>query len=143
MRVDLDALEITEATGDEHGLAWEGFVSMYPGRMHARGHDGHTVIGLGIARAFEAITDFDGALRLFFEPAEEGSRGGRAMTRSGHLSDVDFLLALLLGFGRDTGTLVAEFDQSLANGRFDVTFDGSLAHAGTLHNEGTIRCRPR
>ncbi|MEF8843295.1 MAG: M20/M25/M40 family metallo-hydrolase [Haloarculaceae archaeon] len=81
--VDMDALERTEARDEDHRPVREGFVSRYPDEMHACGHDGHTAIGLGIARWFaEAAEDggedggFDGTLKLFFQPAEEGGRGG-------------------------------------------------------------------
>ena len=136
VRVDTDALEVTEATSDEHRPAREGFASEYPGTMHACGHDGHTAIGLGVARAFEESDGFDGTLKLFFQPAEEGSRGGLAMSRTDHPADVDYLFALHLGFGRETGTVVAGFDRPLANARFDVTFEGSPSHAGNAPQRG-------
>ena len=136
IRVDMDALEVTEATSDEHRPARAGFVSEYPGTMHACGHDGHTAIGLGVARAFEEVDDFDGTLKLFFQPAEEGSRGGQAMSQNSHLTEVDYLFALHLGFGRETGTVIAGFDRPLANARFDVTHEGSPSHAGNAPDQG-------
>ncbi len=39
----MDALPITEASGVE-------FTSQVPGRMHACGHDVHTIIALGVAQ---------------------------------------------------------------------------------------------
>ena len=44
LRFDIDALPIVEETGAE-------YASQNPGVMHACGHDGHTAIGLTVARA--------------------------------------------------------------------------------------------
>ncbi len=42
VRIDMDALELTESSDDDHRPARDGFVSRHPGEMHACGHDGHT-----------------------------------------------------------------------------------------------------
>jgi len=136
VRVDMDALERSEATDDDHRPAREGFVSEHPNEMHACGHDGHTAIGLGIARDFDEEGGFDGSLKLFFQPAEEGGRGGLPMSETAHLHDVDYLLALHLGLGLETGTVVASYERPLANAKLDVTFEGEPAHAGGKPNEG-------
>mgnify|MGYP000072612456 FL=1 len=42
--------------------------------MHACGHDGHTAIGLGVARLIAAHKDeMAGTVKLCFQPGEEGS----------------------------------------------------------------------
>ena len=141
VRVDMDALERTEARDEEHRPVREGFVSGYPDEMHACGHDGHTAIGLGIARRFAEAADsgeggFDGTLKLFFQPAEEGGRGGLPMSRTDLLADVDHLVALHLGLGEETGTVVAGYDRPLSNAKLDVRYLGEPAHAGAAPNEG-------
>lgn len=136
VRVDMDALERTEASDDDHRPAREGFASTHPNEMHACGHDGHTAIGLGLARELDESDGFDGTLKLFFQPAEEGGRGGKPMSETDHLDDVDHLLALHLGLGLDTGTVVASYERPLANAKLDVTFEGEPAHAGGRPNEG-------
>ena len=130
VRVDMDALARQEATDDDHRPAREGFASEHPGEMHACAHDGHTAIGLGIARELDENGGFDGTLKLFFQPAEEGGRGGLPMSRTDHLDDVDRMLALHLGLGEETGTVVAGYDRPLSNAKLDVTFRGEPAHAG-------------
>ncbi|WP_162224429.1 amidohydrolase [Halorussus amylolyticus] len=136
IRVDIDALARSEATDDDHRPAREGFGSAHPDEMHACAHDGHAAIGIGIAREFAENGDFDGTLKIFFQPAEEGGRGGKPMSETDHLVGVDYLLALHLGLGLDTGTVVASYERPLANAKLDTTFEGEPAHAGGRPNEG-------
>ncbi|ANI16387.1 amidohydrolase [Pseudomonas citronellolis] len=72
LRADMDALPIEEATGLPYS-------SCHSGRMHACGHDGHTVMLLGAARYLAATRNFQGSLTLIFQPAEEGQGGALAM----------------------------------------------------------------
>jgi aminobenzoyl-glutamate utilization protein A len=52
------------------------------------------------------------------------------MSETEHLDDVDRMLALHLGLGEETGTVVAGYDRPLSNAKLDVTFHGEPAHAG-------------
>ena len=135
LRTDIDALDIDEATDDDHLPAREGFVSTHPGEMHACAHDGHAAIGLGVAEAFAADEEFDGTVKLFFQPGEEGWGGGRAMAASGHLDDVDRLIAVHLGLDLPTGTIVTGVDFLTVSG-FVVEFSGTPAHSGAAPHEG-------
>ncbi|PZM15486.1 M20 aminoacylase family protein [Rhizobium tubonense] len=76
IRADMDALPIEEATG----LA---YASNNPGVMHACGHDGHTSILLAAARYLTDSGNFNGTLRLIFQPAEEIGAGARTMISEG------------------------------------------------------------
>lgn len=76
LRADIDALPIQEETGLPHA-------SRTPGRMHACGHDGHTAMLLGAARALAERRRFDGTLHLIFQPAEENAGGARIMIEEG------------------------------------------------------------
>ncbi len=140
LRVDMDALARHESRAEDHRPAAEGFASIHPGEMHACGHDAHTAIGVGVARAFsdngERPDGFDGTLKLFFQPAEEGGRGGFPMSRTDHLADVDQLFAVHVGLDEDTGTVIAGYENPLTNAKLDVTFRGAPAHAGGAPNEG-------
>ena len=61
--------------------------------MHACGHDGHTAVGLTVARILSERKEmFSGTVRLIFQPAEEGVRGARSVAEHGHLNDVDYLI---------------------------------------------------
>lgn len=69
LRFDMDALPITEETGAE-------YASTNPGVMHACGHDGHTAIGLTVAKMLHAHRDkLAGSIKFCFQPSEEGTNG--------------------------------------------------------------------
>ncbi|APW40780.1 amidohydrolase [Rhodoferax koreense] len=85
LRAEMDALPIEEATG----LPW---ASALPGKMHGCGHDGHTAMLLGAAKALaqqrEQGVDWNGTLHLIFQPAEElgGAGGAQRMIDEGLFS---------------------------------------------------------
>ena len=129
LRVDIDGLPREESDASDHVPAAEGFRSEHEGSMHACGHDAHAAIGVGVIDAI-ARSDFDGTLKVFFQPAEEIAGGGKAMAKSGHLDDVDYLLAVHVGLDHPTGEIVAGIDGFLAVSQFEATFNGEPAHAG-------------
>src|SRR5690606_4759016 len=49
LRFEMDCVEVGESTEADHNPAKLGYRSRREGLMHARGHDGHTAIGLGVA----------------------------------------------------------------------------------------------
>jgi amidohydrolase len=68
LRFDMDALPIQEETGAD-------YASVNKGMMHACGHDGHVAIGLTVARLLNNHRNqFNGTIKLIFQPAEEGLR---------------------------------------------------------------------
>jgi aminobenzoyl-glutamate utilization protein A len=81
-------------------------------------------------------SDFQGTLKLLFQPAEEVIGGGRPVARSGHLDDVDALLAVHVGLDHPTGEVVAGIDDFLAVAHFRAQFHGEGAHAGGNPNRG-------
>ena len=134
LRVDIDGLPREESTDDDHEPAREGFRSG-TGAMHACGHDAHATIGLGVLESIKD-SDFSGTFKLFFQPAEEVIGGGKPMSESRHLADVEYLLAIHIGLEYPTGEIVAGIDDFLAVTQFYTTFEGYPGHAGARPEEG-------
>ena len=76
LRADMDALPIRETNEFSHK-------SKNPGKMHACGHDGHTVMLLAAAKYLAESRSFSGQVNFIFQPAEEGLGGAKAMIDDG------------------------------------------------------------
>src|SRR4026207_241402 len=69
LRFDMDALPLRGETATE-------YASQNQGVMHACGHDGHTAIGLTVAKILHAHRDqLAGTIKFCFQPSEEGTNG--------------------------------------------------------------------
>ncbi len=82
LRADMDALPIHEANEVP-------YKSKNAGVMHACGHDVHTASLLGTARILNEIkNEFEGTVRLIFQPGEEKNPGGASfMIKEGVLEN--------------------------------------------------------
>ena len=73
LRADIDALPIIEINDIPYKSKNEGV-------MHACGHDVHTSSLLGTASILNKLKDqFDGTVKLIFQPAEEKAPGGASL----------------------------------------------------------------
>ena len=85
LRADIDALPITEKNNDKP------YRSQNEGVMHACGHDVHTTSLLGASRILNELKDeFEGTVKLIFQPAEELIPGGASiLIKEGVLKNPD------------------------------------------------------
>ena len=129
LRFDIDCVETAESDGPSHRPAALGFASVNAGLSHSCGHDGHAAIGLALAEMIsENAKDLRGTVRLIFQPAEEGVRGGYACAPLAH--GADYLIAMHLGLGLPTGCVCGGTGGFLCSTKFDAEFTGRAAHAG-------------
>ncbi|WP_096190347.1 amidohydrolase [Evansella halocellulosilytica] len=137
-RFDIDALPIKEADEIDHVPANEKFKSIHRNEMHACAHDGHTTIGIGLAKWISEIKEeLTGKVTLLFQPAEEGSRGAVSMVEKGWVDDVDYFLTGHIGIHQlEVGDVAATTSGFLATTKINVRFHGKSAHAGVEPQEG-------
>ncbi len=131
IRADMDALPIHEETGLP-------FASTVAGKMHACGHDIHTVTLLGVAEVLRDLAPMlAGRVALVFQPAEETLQGAAAMIADGAAEGFDMALGFHnhpdmplgeTGFAR--GSCLAASDL------FDLTIRGRSGHAA--HPESAV-----
>src|SRR5919199_181217 len=130
LRADMDALPIQEETGLP-------FASETDGKMHACGHDGHTSMLVGAARALsqEHLRErLNGTVKFVFQPAEEGQAGGRAMVEEGVAEGVGSIYALHLWPGLPFGKAATKAGPIMAAAdAFEMTVRGSGGHGAMPH----------
>ncbi len=127
LRFDMDALPIEEQTGTE-------YASENTGVMHACGHDGHTAIGVTVAKLLSGHRDeIHGKIKLLFQPAEEGQGGAQAVLRDGVLENpkVDAALGLHLWNGLALGSAGLIAGPLMAGSDiFSIKITGKGGHGG-------------
>lgn len=140
LRADMDALNVIENQSPEHIPNREHFSSVHPQISHACGHDAHTAIGLAVAVVMKRLADegkLHGTLKLFFQPGEEATIGGYAMSETGVADDVDFLIAIHMGVGtKKTGQIGATATDFPSLQKYSVHYEGLTSHSGVAPEKG-------
>ncbi|NOY98073.1 MAG: amidohydrolase [Chloroflexi bacterium] len=136
LRFDMDALPIAEETGAEYASQNEGV-------MHACGHDGHTAIGLTVARLLHRHRgELSGTVKLIFQPAEEGVVGQKGMGGAEQMMDegvleapnVDYALSLHLWNEKPLGWLGIAAGPVMAGAEyFKIVVRGKGGHGAVPH----------
>lgn len=130
LRFDMDALPIHETNQTD-------YVSETANVMHACGHDGHTTMGLAVAKILWPLRQqMAGTLKLVFQPAEEGLGGAEAMVADGVLDkigpQVERSLSMHLWNDKPLSWVAATNGPAMAaSERFFINIQGKGAHGAS------------
>ncbi len=124
LRADMDALPMQELNNFDHK-------SVFDGKFHGCGHDGHTIMLLAAARHLSQHAEFNGTVNFIFQPAEEGKAGAYEMIKEGLFEK--FSVAEVYSMHNHPGMKVGSFatrkgPMMAAIDRFDVTITGVGGH---------------
>ncbi|WP_404310454.1 amidohydrolase [Neorhodopirellula lusitana] len=134
IRADIDALPIQTMVQHEYASGTDQV-------MHACGHDAHAAMAYGAAAMLKELASDGMAVnsRILFQPAEETSRGGLHMIRSGALQGVHSAIALHVDPTRPVGTIgIREGAFTAGCDLFTVEMSGQGGHGARPHLTGDL-----
>lgn len=128
LRADIDALRMQDVKD-------EPYASKNAGVMHSCGHDSHTAALLGAAAILkEQEAELDGAVRLFFQQAEECGQGARVFIQEGWLEGATRAIGVHVSSGIDVGKIgITAGPLNASVDHFTIQVKGKSAHVSTPH----------
>lgn len=130
IRADMDALPIQENNPDKP------YRSQRDGIMHACGHDAHTAMLIGAAKALYAIRDrLTCRVKLLFQPCEEGRpSGARTMCEHGVMQDIDCIIMCHVNCVDDVHVISSNPTvTNCSSVAFKAVLGGRSVHVATPH----------
>ncbi|MDR2505088.1 MAG: amidohydrolase [Oscillospiraceae bacterium] len=130
IRADMDALPIQEKNEDKP------YRSKYDGKMHACGHDAHTAMLVGTAKALYEMRDkIDCRVRLIFQPCEESRPSGASvLCESGIMRDIDCIIMCHVNCNDPCGAPSSRAGVTNAtSGALKIVTRGKAVHIAAQH----------
>lgn len=123
LRCDIDGLPIVEETG-------LSYASRHKGKMHACGHDFHTVAGIGCAILLnQKREELAGTVKILFQPGEESSLGALKLLETDVMEDVEQIWGIHADPTNEAGVLgIREGYVTAAVDRFVIRVTGTGCH---------------
>lgn len=126
LRCDMDALEVQEESGLD-------YASLFPGIMHACGHDCHMAMLLTAAHILMDMRgELHGTVKLAFQPAEELATGAKEMINCGVLEQVDACFGIHIWSDIPHGRVYCCDSTAMSScGKFAIDIRGIGGHGST------------
>ena len=124
LRADMDALPIQEMTDLP-------YASKVPNVMHACGHDVHTANLLAVARILNQMKEeWNGRVKLVFQPAEEKGGGGREMIKHGLFDEMpDACMAMHVDVSAPGTVTIGKGSISAFSDGCEIVIHGKTTHS--------------
>lgn len=130
IRADIDALPIIE----NNNLSYK---SIFPGKMHACGHDAHTAILLGTCKVlFQMKESLNVNVKFLFQPAEETVGGAKLLIEDGCMENpkVDYTIGLHVNPDINTGCVELKYDtMNASTDTINIKIKGKQGHSAYPH----------
>ena len=123
IRADNDGLPVQEETGLP-------FASTHEGKMHACGHDCHTAMVLGTAKALKEMEkELKCCVKFVFQGPEEGPSGAKMLCENGLMEEIDEIIGCHVSPTAPSGAIrLNKHCMNASAHGFELILHGKAAH---------------